>query len=167
MRELFHFWAATPTPGNSRHRALPLLPCPLGPSVTGTILRKCAPACCTTVCVVFELRDRDSGTLVHRYTNEGGALGFVRDVLRFGGRDQAAAFALAEWNETGDLLVLASGPALVQLEWTGYGQCRTPSTRLASAPRAVAGARLVHGHIARSELVVVEGAVRDLARAGA
>ena len=44
--------------------------------------------------VVFELRRRDTGSLVHAYATEGAALAFVRDVIFIGGRDQAACFAL-------------------------------------------------------------------------
>jgi hypothetical protein len=64
--------------------------------------------------VVFELRDQDSGRLIHRYATEGAALALVRDVVRIGGRDQAATFTLAECEEDGDEVVLASGPALVR-----------------------------------------------------
>jgi hypothetical protein len=37
---------------------------------------------------VFELRRRDTGSLVHAYATEGAALAFVRDVIFIGGRDQ-------------------------------------------------------------------------------
>ena len=64
--------------------------------------------------MVFELRDQDSGKLIHRYATEGAALALVRDVVRIGGRDQAATFTLAECDENGGEVVLASGPALVR-----------------------------------------------------
>ena len=64
--------------------------------------------------MVFELRDHDSGKLIHRYATEGAALALVRDVVRIGGRDRAAAFTLAECADNGEEVVLASGPALVQ-----------------------------------------------------
>ena len=47
--------------------------------------------------VVFELRRLDTGALVHRYDTEGAALGFVRDVVRVAGHQQAASFALYEF----------------------------------------------------------------------
>jgi hypothetical protein len=46
--------------------------------------------------VVFLLRRRDTGGLVHRYATEGAALSFVRDVLRVAGREQAAGFVLEQ-----------------------------------------------------------------------
>jgi hypothetical protein len=64
--------------------------------------------------MVFELRHLDSGTLVHRYISEGAALAFLRDVIRIGGRDRAAAFTLVECDEEGDKRTVASGAALVQ-----------------------------------------------------
>jgi hypothetical protein len=64
--------------------------------------------------VVFELRRRDTGSLVHAYPTEGAALAFVRDVVRIGGRDQAACFALDQRDERGQLRRLAEGAALVR-----------------------------------------------------
>jgi hypothetical protein len=64
--------------------------------------------------VVFELRNQDSGKLIYRYATEGAALALVRDVVRIGGRDRAAAFTLTECDANGAEVVLASGPALVQ-----------------------------------------------------
>src|SRR5919202_3665170 len=43
--------------------------------------------------VVFELRRRDTGSLVRAYATEGAALAFVRDVIFIGGRAQAAPFS--------------------------------------------------------------------------
>ena len=64
--------------------------------------------------VVFELRRRDTGSLVHAYATEGAALAFVRDVVFIGGRDQAACFALKVRDELGQTRTLAEGLALVQ-----------------------------------------------------
>ena len=64
--------------------------------------------------MVFELRRADTGSLIHRYTTEGAALAFVRDVIRIGGRQEAAGFALDERNEQGQTRTLAEGDALVQ-----------------------------------------------------
>jgi hypothetical protein len=64
--------------------------------------------------VVFELRRRDTGGLVHAYATEGAALAFVRDVIFIGGRDQAACFALEVRDELGQTRRLAEGVALVQ-----------------------------------------------------
>jgi len=64
--------------------------------------------------VVFELRRRDTGSLVHAYATEGAALAFVRDVILIGGRDQAACFALEARDKRGQTCRLAEGPALVQ-----------------------------------------------------
>jgi hypothetical protein len=64
--------------------------------------------------VVFELRRRDTGRLVHAYASEGAALAFVRDVILIGGRNQAACFALEARDEQGQTRRLAEGRALVQ-----------------------------------------------------
>jgi hypothetical protein len=64
--------------------------------------------------VVFELRRRETGSLVRAYATEGAALAFVRDVARIGGREQAAGFALDERDERGQTRRLAEGVALVQ-----------------------------------------------------
>lgn len=64
--------------------------------------------------VVFELRRRDTGNLVHAYATEGAALAFVRDVVRIGGREQAASFVLDQRDERGQLRRLADGVALVR-----------------------------------------------------
>jgi hypothetical protein len=64
--------------------------------------------------MVFELRRRDTGSLVHAYATEGAALAFVRDVIFIGGRDQAGCFALDERDEHGQTRRLAEGVALVQ-----------------------------------------------------
>lgn len=72
------------------------------------------PDCAVTRTVVFELRRRDTGGLVHAYHTEGAALAFVRDVIFIGGRDQAACFALEVRDELGQIRTLAEGPALIQ-----------------------------------------------------
>ena len=64
--------------------------------------------------VGFELRRRDTGSLVHAYATEGAALAFMRDVVRIGGRDQAANFALDERDEQGQTRRLAEGVVLVR-----------------------------------------------------
>ena len=64
--------------------------------------------------MAFELRYREGGKLVHTYASEGAALAFVRDVVRVGGREQAAQFSLDERNERGEVRTIAVGPPLVQ-----------------------------------------------------
>ena len=64
--------------------------------------------------MAFELRRLDTGGLVHEYATEGAALAFLRDVVRIGGREQAACFALNERDEQGQVRTLAEGAALVQ-----------------------------------------------------
>jgi predicted ArsR family transcriptional regulator len=64
--------------------------------------------------VRFELRRRDTGSLVHAYATEAAALAFVRDVVRIGGREQATGFALDAWDEHDQTRTLAEGLALVQ-----------------------------------------------------
>ena len=64
--------------------------------------------------MVFELRHRDTGKLIHAYATEGAALAFVRDVIFIGGRDQASCFALEVRDELGHPRTLAEGLALVQ-----------------------------------------------------
>jgi hypothetical protein len=64
--------------------------------------------------VVFELRRLDTGGLVYRYSTEGAALAFVRDVVRIGGHDQAACFALDEADAVGKTERIAEGPELVR-----------------------------------------------------
>jgi hypothetical protein len=64
--------------------------------------------------VLFELRRLDTGDLVHRYPTEAAALAFVRDVIRIGGHDQAAIFALDACNPDGQVRRVAEGVALVQ-----------------------------------------------------
>jgi hypothetical protein len=63
--------------------------------------------------VPFELRRLDSGGLVHRYDTESAALAFVRDVVRIGGHDQAACFALDEQDAQGSETRIAEGVDLV------------------------------------------------------
>ena len=63
--------------------------------------------------VVFELRRRDTGGLIHRYDSEGAALAFVRDVVRVAGPDQPACFALYEQDSEGREQPIAEGADLV------------------------------------------------------
>jgi hypothetical protein len=64
--------------------------------------------------VVFELQHLNNGQLIHRYLTEGSALAFVRDVIRVGGRDRAAQFALEERDDHGETRTVATGERLVQ-----------------------------------------------------
>ena len=64
--------------------------------------------------VLFELWHETSGKLVRRYPTEGAALAFLRDVVRVGGRQQAAEFRLEQLEDTGESRTLASGEVLVQ-----------------------------------------------------
>jgi hypothetical protein len=73
------------------------------------------PALCNACGVGFELRLLDTGKLVHDYNTEDAALAFVRDVVRVGGREQAARFVLEERAESGETRTVAHGAALVQL----------------------------------------------------
>ncbi len=71
------------------------------------------PAVCAYGDVGFDLRRLDTGVLVHQYATEGAALAFLRDVVRIGGREQAAIFALDEHNEDGTVQTIARGADLV------------------------------------------------------
>ena len=64
--------------------------------------------------MVFELRRLDTGGLVHRYSTEGAALAFVRDVVRIGGHEQAACFALDEADAAGKTQRIVEGAELVR-----------------------------------------------------
>jgi hypothetical protein len=64
--------------------------------------------------MVFALRRRDTGGLVHRYATERAALAFVRDVVRVAGRERAAGFALEEQDEQGQTRPVAEGMVLVR-----------------------------------------------------
>ena len=64
--------------------------------------------------VRFELWHESSGRLVRGYPTEGAALAFLRDVVRVGGRQQAAEFRLEQREENGETHTLASGEGLVQ-----------------------------------------------------
>ena len=63
--------------------------------------------------VVFALRRLDTGGLVHRYDTEGGALAFIRDVVRVSGHLQAQGFALDEQDPQGREHRVAEGADLV------------------------------------------------------
>lgn len=70
--------------------------------------------------MVFELRRLDTGGLVHRYEDEGHALAFVRDVVRVGGHEQAALFALYEQDSDDREHPIAQGADLV---WRALQDC--------------------------------------------
>lgn len=75
--------------------------------------------------VVFLLRRRDTGGVVHRYATEGAALGFVRDVLRVGGREQAAGFVLEQLDEGGQ----ARTAVITAASRTPRSACRRACTK--------------------------------------
>jgi hypothetical protein len=64
--------------------------------------------------VVFDLRRRDTGGLVHQYASEAAALAFIRDVVRIGGHEQAACFLLDEQDTQGKTQRIAEGAELVR-----------------------------------------------------
>ena len=81
---------------------------------SGASLRVRAGPCLADLSeVVFELRRLDTGGLVHRYQTEAAALAFVRDVVRVGGRERAACFALVEPDSEGGEHPIAEGSDLV------------------------------------------------------
>jgi len=63
--------------------------------------------------VVSELRHQDSIKLIHDYHTEGAALAFIRDVVRVGGRAQAAQFILEQRREDGQVRTVATGDSVV------------------------------------------------------
>lgn len=63
--------------------------------------------------MVFQLRYLRTLALVHTYPSEGAALAFVRDVVRFGSREDAAGFVLIEEDAHGQSRVVAEGAVLV------------------------------------------------------
>ena len=63
--------------------------------------------------MAYHLRRLANGRLVHSYQAESAALAFVRDVVRFGSREQAAQFALDYEDESGHRTRLAEGGGLV------------------------------------------------------
>ena len=69
---------------------------------------------CSTEGVVFQLRRLDTGGLVHHYATEGAALAFIRDIVRIAGHEQAACFALDEWDSEGKVERVADGVELVR-----------------------------------------------------
>ncbi len=62
---------------------------------------------------MYRLQYRDTGALVRAYETEGAALAFVRDVVRFGGREEAGRFALVEEDAAGQITVVAEDEDLV------------------------------------------------------
>jgi hypothetical protein len=63
--------------------------------------------------MAYQLRRLATGHLVRSYKAEAIALAFVRDVVRFGSRKQAAQFALDYEDEGGHRTRLAEGGVLV------------------------------------------------------
>jgi len=59
--------------------------------------------------MIFDLRRLETGGLVHRYETESAALAFVRDVVRIGGHEQAASFALEDQDAEGNTHTIAKG----------------------------------------------------------
>ena len=64
--------------------------------------------------MMFDLRRLETGGLVYRYETEAAALAFVRDVVRIGGHEQAARFALEEQDAEGNTHTIATGADLVR-----------------------------------------------------
>jgi hypothetical protein len=63
---------------------------------------------------IYRLRHLRTGRPIHSYRAESAALAFVRDVVRFGGREQAGQFALEYEADSGQLTRLAEGEPLVR-----------------------------------------------------
>lgn len=63
---------------------------------------------------MFQLHRSDTGALVHRYPTEGAALAFIREVIRIGGHNHAACFALDERESEGKLQRVAEGVELIR-----------------------------------------------------
>ena len=64
--------------------------------------------------MIFDLRRLETGGLVYRYETEGAALAFIRDVVRIGGHERAASFALEEQDAEGNTHTIAKGADLVR-----------------------------------------------------
>jgi hypothetical protein len=62
----------------------------------------------------FELAYRTTGRAIRTYEREAAALGFVRDVVRFGTRDDAAQFELRALYADGRSTIVADGDQLVR-----------------------------------------------------
>jgi hypothetical protein len=67
----------------------------------------------TQLTAPFELRHLVSGATIHAYVAEAAALGFVRDVIRVRGRNDAACFALICIDKDNVVHSMAEGEALV------------------------------------------------------
>jgi hypothetical protein len=63
---------------------------------------------------VYQLRHLRTGRLIHSYATESAALAFIRDVVRFGNREQAGQFALDHEDDHGRSTRLAEGDQLVK-----------------------------------------------------
>jgi hypothetical protein len=64
--------------------------------------------------MVLQLRHLGTGAVIRSYETEDPALAFVRDVVRFGSRQEAAQFALVRVAEQGHASTIAEGEALVK-----------------------------------------------------
>ncbi len=62
----------------------------------------------------YQLRLLRTGHLIHTYRTESDALAFVRDVVRFGNREQAGQFALDYEDDGGQSTRLSEGDFLVK-----------------------------------------------------
>ena len=102
------------TPARRRVRAQTAGQPPAAPATRTVAARATVQRMHGCLGVVFVLRRRDTGGVVHQYATEGAALAFVRDVLHVGGREQAAGFVLDQRDETGQTHTLAEGADLVR-----------------------------------------------------
>jgi hypothetical protein len=64
--------------------------------------------------VAFQLAETDTGKLIRTYTHEGPALGFIRDVVRLRGHEDAAQFQLRMVRSQTLPTVVAEGDRLVK-----------------------------------------------------
>jgi hypothetical protein len=64
--------------------------------------------------MVLQLRHLRTGAVIRSYETEGPALAFIRDVVRFGSRQEAAQFALVLVAEQGHTSTVAEGEALLK-----------------------------------------------------
>jgi hypothetical protein len=63
--------------------------------------------------MAYHLRHLHTGDLIRSYGTESAALAFVRDVVRFGSREDASHFALDHEDEHGRSSRIADGGSLV------------------------------------------------------
>jgi len=64
--------------------------------------------------VAFQLAETDTGKLIRTYTHEGPALGFIRDVVRLRGHEDAAQFQLRMVRSQTLPTIVAEGDRLVK-----------------------------------------------------